>query len=522
MEIPAYSILYQSHSYLDSLAVMESFVGSSLAVVSCAMKKKRSGMLRRPRVTLPTFTYNHVLMSSPTSTIGCSGSEEQNFKNGSNGFGSESKLKLKLKLGGVTRTIHTNSTADHAFDGNPSLTKYSDFSEVAQARERSIFLESGVKLILLYSIRHCNGKRFLGQVLENKSLILSHSDDLLHKQSLQGKKGSHLSDKGEGYGVQWKDLSRSGSGCGKGHSSRGKALENETDRTEPTRKSKRVPKRRVLDVGKNSDDDDDDEEIRYLGRLNTSNGLSNHRDEEDEINRREGAVLEDRDYVEEDEWESDDEPGSKRKKLGLGRGSVDLFVDGRTESTLVTRTGALQSGKDLISGPGAGLVEFPDGLPPAPPKKQKEKLSEVELQLKKTEAAQRRRMQSEKAARDAEAEAIRKILGQDSARKKKEDKMKQQRDELAQGKATKSETLASNTVRWVMGPGGTTVTFSEDIGLPQLFNSAPSSYPPPREKCAGPNCTNTYKYRDSKSKLPLCSLACYKAIQARAQPSTAC
>lgn len=33
---------------------------------------------------------------------------------------------------------------------------------------------------------------------------------------------------------------------------------------------------------------------------------------------------------------------------------------------------------------------------------QKDKLSEVELQLKKAEAAQRRRMQSEKAARDAE------------------------------------------------------------------------------------------------------------------------
>ena len=33
---------------------------------------------------------------------------------------------------------------------------------------------------------------------------------------------------------------------------------------------------------------------------------------------------------------------------------------------------------------------------------QKEKLSEVEQQLKKAEAAQRRRMQSEKAAREAE------------------------------------------------------------------------------------------------------------------------
>lgn len=94
---------------------------------------------------------------------------------------------------------------------------------------------------------------------------------------------------------------------------------------------------------------------------------------------------------------------------------------------------------------------------------QKEKLSEVEQQLKKAENLQRRRMQSEKAAREAEvlptisfvllififfishlrirlsrafllsqAEAIRKILGQDSGRKKREEKMKKQRDELAQ------------------------------------------------------------------------------------------
>ena len=34
-----------------------------------------------------------------------------------------------------------------------------------------------------------------------------------------------------------------------------------------------------------------------------------------------------------------------------------------------------------------------------------------------------------------------------------------------QGKAAQSETLASNTVRWVIGPDGTTVIFSEDIGL---------------------------------------------------------
>ncbi|XWS53525.1 hypothetical protein CRYUN_Cryun10bG0008800 [Craigia yunnanensis] len=286
---------------------MESFGESGLAVVGCAVKKKRTSISRRPRVTQQTFTHNYILISSPTPAISSSGNEDQNFKNGSNGFGRENKLKLKLKLGGVTRMIHTKSTTDHAFGGVPSLTKSSHFSDAPLTQEKSFFLDN---------------------------------------------KGSYLSHKGKGYGVQWKDFSRIGSGYGK--------------RNEPTRKSKRDPKRRVLDVGINSDDNDEDEEILYLGRLNASNGLSNYKDEEDERNARDSSIFEDRDYVEEDEPISDDGPGSKRKKLG--RGSVDFFVEGRTESTPTTRNRAHQSGKDLLSGPGASLVEFPDGLPPAPPK----------------------------------------------------------------------------------------------------------------------------------------------------------
>jgi INO80 complex subunit B len=116
---------------------------------------------------------------------------------------------------------------------------------------------------------------------------------------------------------------------------------------------------------------------------------------------------------------------------------------------------------------------------------------------------------------------------------------------------------ASSTIRWVMGPTGTVVTFPKEMGLPSIFDSKPCrfcflllienscqstkftrpnwyqrlliddmnslrmcSYPPPREKCAGPSCTNPYKYRDSKSKLPLCSLQCYKAIQQQSQHET--
>ncbi|KAJ4833822.1 hypothetical protein Tsubulata_022424, partial [Turnera subulata] len=93
---------------------------------------------------------------------------------------------------------------------------------------------------------------------------------------------------------------------------------------------------------------------------------------------------------------------------------------------------------------------------------------------------------------------------------------------LTQAKAAKADTLGSNTVRWITSPTGTVVIFSNDIGLPSIFNSGSCSYPPPREKCAGPDCTNAYKYRDSKLRLPLCSLNCYKAIHGKVHPAITC
>ncbi|KAF9618582.1 hypothetical protein IFM89_002277 [Coptis chinensis] len=95
----------------------------------------------------------------------------------------------------------------------------------------------------------------------------------------------------------------------------------------------------------------------------------------------------------------------------------------------------------------------------------KKSFYEVEQQLKKAEAAQRRRVQVAKAAK--ESEAIRKILGQDSNRKKREDKLKKRRDELAQPfvyainifltteKVANARTLPPNTIRWVIRPLGT-------------------------------------------------------------------
>lgn len=124
----------------------------------------------------------------------------------------------------------------------------------------------------------------------------------------------------------------------------------------------------------------------------------------------------------------------------------------------------------------------------------------------------------EKAARESETAAIRKILGLD-ADKKKAEKEKAQAEKV---KAANHQKLEGNTVRWTYGPNGTVVTFPENVDLPSILHSKPCSYPPPREKCAGPSCTNPYKYRDSKSNLPLCSLQCYKAVQGSACQVRSC
>ncbi|PQQ06802.1 uncharacterized protein Pyn_28791 [Prunus yedoensis var. nudiflora] len=392
---------------------------------------------------------------------------------GLDGFGNENKVKkVKLKVGGVTRTIQANSAFNGTAEGGSS-TKTSRLSDVSRQRQ--------------------------------KPNLPENSDD---NQSPSDKKSGLK-------GIPWKDFSRSGFSLGRDNCSMGRisgknTFGKEGDRSEPVRKSKRVPKRRVLD-GEFGDDEEDDE-IRYLEKLKTSKVTAGYREDDEESSKKHRKLS---------AVSNIDNAGASRsgkdlkKKSRTDRASGDTDYEEDEDSL---SDGELEVKQRCLFIPWFELkFEFPNGLPPAPSRKQKGKLSDVEQQLKKAEAAQRRRMQVEKAARESEAEAIRKILGQDSSRKKREDKIKKRQEELAQEKAANMLTLPSNSIRYVMGPTGTVVIFSNDMGLPSLFDSKPCSYPPPRENCAGPSCTNPYKYRDSKSKLPLCSLKCYKAIQEKMQ-----
>lgn len=190
------------------------------------------------------------------------------------------------------------------------------------------------------------------------------------------------SDKGNNLKVKWKDFSNTGSSFGEEYNSRGRTSEGSLSVIyEPVRKSKRVPKRRVLDLG--VDDNDDDEEIQYLGRLSASRISEDYEDEEsgqlvdgmygDDVEyygsprsvkdgrkrSRLEKVYKDKDYVEEDKDKSlDDELEYKAKKSK--RETLDLFVEGRNVSIPTTRNRALQSGKDVF-GSDVGLTDLPNG-----------------------------------------------------------------------------------------------------------------------------------------------------------------
>lgn len=180
--------------------------------------------------------------------------------------------------------------------------------------------------------------------------------------------------------------------------------------SEPVRKSKRVPKRRVLDEA--FDDANEDDEIRYLERLKATkagvdygnefgdNGEENTKKKSSKASKRKLSrneydddnvgeyecgssrtskdgkkksrlkmKSEDADYTEEDDEDelgSDVGFGANRKKQW--KESVDSLMDCKKEIPLTMRQRALHSAKDVSAGPNESLIEFPNGLPPAPPR----------------------------------------------------------------------------------------------------------------------------------------------------------
>lgn len=196
--------------------------------------------------------------------------------------------------------------------------------------------------------------------------------------------GPFCSDGENGFGVKRKDHLKVDSSSRKEYSSKGKIFrESAPMDNEPVRKSKRVPKRCILDA---NEDDDEDKEIRFLGRLSASKVARSERIQmnddfhgdangeykssrlgKDRINKsRSEKKYKDKDYLEEEELASDDEPEPNGKKLK--KKSLCLPLQGWKESPPTTRNRALQSGKDILTGSGSGFHELATDLLPAPSK----------------------------------------------------------------------------------------------------------------------------------------------------------
>lgn len=197
-------------------------------------------------------------------------------------------------------------------------------------------------------------------------------------------------------GIPWKDFSRGKFNLGKevtGKMATENGFGKPGEKRNPVRKSKRVPKRRVLDGAFDDDDDDDDDELRYLEKIRIPK-VAGYRDFDAESTKKlknlsrvskcgmheildEGGKSskdvkrsrsdrgsEDTDY--EEEMLSDCEPEGKKKKQK--KDPSDSPSESKREITLTTRQRALLSSKDASSTSGVGHIEFPNGLPPPPPR----------------------------------------------------------------------------------------------------------------------------------------------------------
>eukprot|EP00271_Cylindrocystis_brebissonii_P008963 TRINITY_DN23529_c0_g1_i1.p1 TRINITY_DN23529_c0_g1~~TRINITY_DN23529_c0_g1_i1.p1 ORF type:complete len:720 (+),score=137.03 TRINITY_DN23529_c0_g1_i1:232-2160(+) len=219
-------------------------------------------------------------------------------------------------------------------------------------------------------------------------------------------------------------------------------------------------------------------------------------EEDDEMVENADLIMDE--GLEDEEFEDEEGYGQGKRKGGT--------------APLTMRQQRMQRGSSGLDAD--AFVEFPEGLIETKSRKTSKEDTEAERLLKREEAARKRKLQVEKAARESQAAAIKKLLGQDSTRKRREEKLRQVQAKTLEEKEANEKSAPSNTIRFVERVSGQTVSWAADCSLPPMF--APGTpgrvAPPPRALCAGPGCANPHRFRDRLSGQPLCSLICYRHL----------
>lgn len=117
---------------------MEISGGSGSDVGSFGVRKRRSNASRRPRLDSHTLLKSYNLLPSSTQPLSNGSHDKRDNVVVSDGLESENKLKkLKLKVGGVTHTIHTKSRSDFSSGSSSSIQKSSCYVNGFTPNEKS-------------------------------------------------------------------------------------------------------------------------------------------------------------------------------------------------------------------------------------------------------------------------------------------------------------------------------------------------------------------------------------------------
>ena len=201
--------------------------------------------------------------------------------------------------------------------------------------------------------------------------------------------------------------------------------------------------------------------------------------------------------------DSSDETVSTRKRKRILSDDEDLSeVQSPSNATnpdrrLTSRQLALQGKEKKMSSEGSSNDSS-----------KKKSLTEQDA-LKKTLQAEKRKRQKEEAMVEQKEAILRKYASAMNAKREK-----QTTDSSDTQKVEKVRPISD--ISYISSMSGSFISFGPNVQLPSCFETRESVER--REllnmKCCVPECHNSRKYFDSTTKLPLCSLNCYKKLHA--------
>ena len=125
-----------------------------------------------------------------------------------------------------------------------------------------------------------------------------------------------------------------------------------------------------------------------------------------------------------------------------------------------------------------------------------------EMRAKKAELALQRRIHNQQQLEKNKAETIKKLLSRQTPAKKKEERN------------TSRYNPDLSYISYVSNHNGITLTYPESAKVDLRASAITESYSPrDKPECAVSLCSATSKYRDPRTRLPYCSLQCYKVIK---------